>query len=189
MKSGSRKRSPSTVAAKLRALREARRLSMRELAGRSDVSAGLISKIEAGGVSPTVMTLQKLVDAMDTDLHGFFGDQSADNPSDRIVFRRAEMAVARDEERSWFYAFPRHPEIKAELSYEEYRPHTRRVEKEKHNHDLMGLVLAGELTLEIAGRGKFRAKEGDAFYVKAGQHHVARNDASRTLKLVAVQVR
>jgi transcriptional regulator with XRE-family HTH domain len=189
MKSGSRRKTPSTVGATLRTLREARRLSMRELASRSDVSVGLISKIEAGGVSPTVMTLQKLVDAMDTNLHGFFGDQSADNPSDQIVFRRSEMAVARDDERSWFYAFPRHSEIKAELSYEEYHPHTRRVEKEKHSRDLMGLVLAGELTLEITGRGKFRAKAGDAFYVKAGQLHVARNDGNRTLKLVAVQIR
>ena len=174
---------------RLKALRQGRKLSMRELAESSGVSPSLISKIEAGTVSPTVMSLQRLLDAMNVDLFEFFLDKQVSDPSDQIVFRRAAMVSIEDDERRWFFALPKHPEIKAELSYEEYQPHTRVVEKESHKGDIFGIVIAGELTLEVLDRGTFKARAGDAFYVKAGRLHVARNESDKTLKLVAAQTK
>ncbi|MCE5198735.1 cupin domain-containing protein [bacterium] len=177
------------ISERLKALRLGRKLSMRELATSSGVSASLISKIEAGIVSPTVMSLQKLLDAMNVDLYEFFLDKHGEDVSEQIIFRKAAMVSTEDDERKWFYALPRHPDIKAELTYEEYQPNTRVVEKESHNGDVFGYVISGELTLEVFDRGRFKAKAGDAFYVKAGQLHVAKNESDKTLKLVAVQLR
>jgi len=177
------------ISERLRVLRQGRKLTMRELAESSGVSSSLISKIEAGIVSPTVMSLQKLLDAMNVDLYEFFMDKQSDDPSEQIVFPKTGMVSTQDDERRWFYALPRHPDIKAELTYEEYQPHTRLAEKESHKGDIFGLVISGELTLEILGRGSFKAKAGDAFYVKAGQLHVAKNESDKVLKLVAAQIR
>ncbi len=159
---------------------------MRELALISGVSVSLISKIEGGKVSPTVMSLQKLLDAMDIDLYELFLDKSAGNLSEQIVFKQAEMAASKDKERIWRYAFPKHPDIKAELTYEEYQPHTKVAETETHRGDILGYVISGTLSLEVSGRGTFIANAGDAFYIKAPQPHIGRNIGDDVLKLVAV---
>jgi transcriptional regulator with XRE-family HTH domain len=177
------------IPARLKQLREERKLSMRELATRSDLSVSLVSKVEAGKVSPTVMSLQKLLDGMDVDLYDFLIDKSAHDPSEQVVFRHAEMAVTEDQEHEWYYAFPKHPDIKMQLTYEEYQPHTKLEERESHKGDLTGYIIAGELTLDVLNRGRFIARKGDAFYIKAGQEHVARNEDDKVLKLVTAQLR
>lgn len=174
---------------RLKALREEKGLSMRELASQSGTSVSLISKIEAGKVSPTVLSLQKIVESMDIELYEFFQDGTGDDPSDRIVFPRANMAVSEDEEHTWYFAFPKHPDIGAQLSYEEYMPKTRRLEKTSHKGDILGMVLEGELTLEVNGRGTFKVRPGDAFYVKAGVAHRPINHGDAQVKLVTTQLR
>lgn len=184
-----RKLNTEDVRIRLKQLREQRDLSMRELASRADLSVSLISKVESGKVSPTVMTLQKILDGMDVDLYDFLLDGSGPDLSEQIVFRAADMAVTEDEEHKWMYALPKHPDIGMQLTYEEYQPHTTTVEQEHHKSDICGFVISGELTIDIVGRGKYVARKGDAFYIKAGQPHIARNDGDRVLKLVTANVR
>lgn len=74
-----------------------------------------------------------------------------------------------------------------ELTYEEYRPHTKVIERESFKGDICGIVLSGVLTIEVADQGVFKAKAGDAFYVKAGKLHAGRNDGDEVLRIVAVQ--
>lgn len=174
---------------KLKQLREDKNLSMRELAYRSELSVSLISKVEAGKISPTVMTLQKILNGLDVDLYDFLIEKSAVDISDQIVFAKSEMAVSEDDEHSWYYAFPKHPNIKMELTYEEYQPHTNVLERESHKNDICGIVVSGELTLDVLGKGTYVAKKGDAFYLKAGESHVSRNDSNKILKVIAAQVR
>ena len=177
------------ISSKLKQLRERKKLTMRELAVVSGVSASLISKIEAGKVSPTVMSLQKMLDAMNVDLYEFFLDETQGDPSEQVVFKRSAMVAAEDNERRWFHALPKHPGIKAELAYEEYEAHTKVVEKEIHRGDIFGMIISGELTLEIVDKGIFTVETGDAFYVKAGWQHVARNESNEVLKMVVAQLR
>ena len=177
------------VADRLKVWRTDRGHSIRALAGISGVSASMISKIEAGKVSPSVATLSKLVEAMNAELHEFFGGAGRADASERIVFKHSDMVVAGDDDRLWKFAFPQHPMIRAQLTYEEYQPHTRVLEKEMHRGDVLGYVIDGELTLEVDGLGIRRALAGDAFYVEAGQVHTARNEGDEILKLVAVQTR
>lgn len=162
---------------------------MRELAAISNVSASLISKIESGKVSPTVMSLNKLLEAMNVDLYEFFMDETNGDPSEQIVFRQAKMVSVEDEEHKWYYAFAKHPDIKVELTYEEYQPHTKVVEKESHKSNLFGMVISGELTLDVIGKGRFVIRAGDAFYIKTGRLHVARNESDEILKIMAGQIR
>ncbi len=56
----------------LRRWRDRRGWSLRELGKRSGVSYVTIQKIEAGTMSPTVMTLEKLAAALGVPLREFF---------------------------------------------------------------------------------------------------------------------
>ena len=52
------------IGKKLRAARRAQQLSLRELAGRAEVSASLLSKVENGKANPSVRSLHSIADAL-----------------------------------------------------------------------------------------------------------------------------
>jgi DNA-binding XRE family transcriptional regulator/mannose-6-phosphate isomerase-like protein (cupin superfamily) len=68
---------PSHIGASLRAQREKRGLTLREVARRIGVSASLISQIERDKVNPSVSTLYSLVRELGLTMGDLFGDESA----------------------------------------------------------------------------------------------------------------
>ncbi len=179
---------PKAVGARLKKLRESSDFSLRELSARSGIAASFLSKIEAGKASPTIMTLVRIVEALDLDVAEFFREGPVEDPAEAIVFPRKAMKALRGTDRHWVLAFPSHPSIQVELSYNEYEPQTRTQELERHPVDICGWVLKGQLTLDVPGRGVFRASKGDAFYIKAGTEHVSRNERSSTLQMVVARM-
>ncbi|MBI3987651.1 MAG: cupin domain-containing protein [Lentisphaerae bacterium] len=171
-------------------LREQRRrlgLSLRACAVRAGVAPSFLSKIESGKAMPTIMTLQKIVEALESDLGAFFA--GGGEAPDRLVFPRAGMKEVADADRLWRFAFPGRRDLKLALMYEEYKPRTRRIERERHPGDVYGIVMAGELTLALADGELRKARKGDAFVIPAGMEHMARNDGARTLVMVTAQIR
>ncbi|MBD9374239.1 helix-turn-helix domain-containing protein [Rhizobium sp. ARZ01] len=85
----------TAIAARLKALRTLRALTLDDLAGRSGVSRAMISRIERGEASPTAQLLSRLCTALDVTLSSFFapGGKGADP-----VSRRAEQPVWKDPE-------------------------------------------------------------------------------------------
>lgn len=63
---------------KIRAVRERRALTLREVADRAGVSESLVSQIERNRVSPAIDTLLALADALDLDLEYLFEDYRRD---------------------------------------------------------------------------------------------------------------
>jgi transcriptional regulator with XRE-family HTH domain len=69
------------IGVRLRAARQARHLSLRELANRLGVSASLISQIETGRANPSVSTLYAIVDELDVSLDELlFNDRRPTEP-------------------------------------------------------------------------------------------------------------
>jgi transcriptional regulator with XRE-family HTH domain len=60
------------VGVEVRRLREARRMSVRTLAERTDFSASFISQIENGQASPSISSLHKIAEALGVTLGEFF---------------------------------------------------------------------------------------------------------------------
>jgi len=175
------------IAGRLKALREERGLSLRELASRADVAVSFLSKIEAAKASPSIMSLVKILEALDVQVAHFFGN--GDPPGDGVVFRKRSMRALQEVDRTWWYAFPERRDLKMVLTYEEYAPLSRVTEEEAHRTDLCGYVLEGALTLDLTDSTTVEAVAGDAFYLRAGQRHVARNAGEATLRLVVVQLK
>lgn len=72
---------------KLRDFRQQRRLSLRELAARADVSASLLSQIENGKANPSVMVLHNIASALNVPLMYFF-------PSEQPALSRPMLDAA-----------------------------------------------------------------------------------------------
>ena len=82
----------SSIAARIRGERTARRWSLDDLAARARVSKAMISKIERGEASPTAALLGRLSGAFGITLSAFF----ADTAHPRGPARRAGQPVWRD---------------------------------------------------------------------------------------------
>src|SRR2546430_4061686 len=59
---------PAVVGARVKALREASSLSLRDLAGRSGVSAPMLSQVERGETSPTLTVATRIAAGLDLRL-------------------------------------------------------------------------------------------------------------------------
>ena len=80
------------VGARLRMLREQRKLSLRELAQRCGLSFNAISRIERGENSPTVSTLHQLATALNVSIADFFND----GQEEATVFIRRDRRLRSD---------------------------------------------------------------------------------------------
>jgi transcriptional regulator with XRE-family HTH domain/mannose-6-phosphate isomerase-like protein (cupin superfamily) len=64
------------IGEKLRAVRQERQMSLRELANKAEVSASMLSQIETGKVFPSVRSLYTIASALEVSVDYFFPDQS-----------------------------------------------------------------------------------------------------------------
>ncbi len=77
------------IGKRLKALREARGLSQRQLAQRAGVTNGQISMIEQNKISPSVSNLKKILDGLPMGLSDFFAESAEDGP--RTFYRHHEL--------------------------------------------------------------------------------------------------
>jgi transcriptional regulator with XRE-family HTH domain len=77
------------IGARLKAARNARRMSQRELARRSGVTNGLVSQIEQNRSSPSVSSLKRILDALPMSLSEFFADDFPDRQ--KIFYGQDEL--------------------------------------------------------------------------------------------------
>jgi len=64
------------IGEKLREVRKAKKMSLRELAGKADISASMLSQIETGKVFPSVRSLYSIASALAVSVDYFFPEQS-----------------------------------------------------------------------------------------------------------------
>jgi transcriptional regulator with XRE-family HTH domain/quercetin dioxygenase-like cupin family protein len=77
---------PSTIGKKLWDARKERKMSLRELAKASEISASMLSQIETGKAFPSVRSLYKIAGALDVSLDYFFpAQQSLAQPEPELV--------------------------------------------------------------------------------------------------------
>ena len=173
------------ISIKLKHLRMQKGLTLNALAVRAGIATSFLSKIEKGEASPTIVSLKKILGALNKDLEEFFSNKTNNN---KTVYKSSEMSVVSDKDKRWVFAFPKSPDIKAQLSYEEFYPHTKKIELETHPGDICGYILEGELTIEIKNEGEYKVGAGDAFYVKKGELHGGKNTTGKTVKLVSARI-
>jgi transcriptional regulator with XRE-family HTH domain len=179
---------PADIGRRIRALRQRAKLSLRGLAQKSGVAVSFLSKIEAGSGSPTLATLLKVMEALDVSVPELFA-AAADEWPDVIVQRKGAMQVLDDGEKFSRYLFPSQRAIRTVMTYEEYRPGTRHIEREQHPFDICGLVLGGLLSLQVPGKDAVEVRTGDSFYIRANTPHAAINRGRALLRMVVVELR
>ena len=70
------------IGQKIRQLRTQNNLTLEELASRSELTKGFLSQVERNLTSPSVSTLEDILEALGTDLASFFKDSK----ENKVVF-------------------------------------------------------------------------------------------------------
>jgi transcriptional regulator with XRE-family HTH domain len=165
--------SVSVVGPRIRRAREDRGLSVRELAARAELSAGLISQVERGITDPSLQTLRAVAKVLNTPLFDLFADSDPDDVA--IIRADSRMAI-------------RSPH--GELMYARLSPGSGRLEVLEgvlqagaassddpwsHPSEECVVVTSGALIVEVAGQLNCLAP-GDSCYFDSRLPHRYLND-------------
>ena len=169
---------------RLQSLRDRCGLSIRQLAEKSGVTAGMISCIERGKSSPSLATLQKILISLNTDMASFFSETEV--KTEGPIYPRETMRAVSDGERSYTIVFPTSPDLHIEMFDEHYYPAKKRPPYETLKCDVAGYVLSGQLVLDFKGKKKQTLRPGDAFYIPKGLEHRGYVESDAPARMVSV---
>ena len=190
---GHRGKMDAVVGQRIRSLRLARDLSLKEVAARSGLSIGLISQVERGISSPSLRVLGALSGALEVGIAYFFPDpvESSREPDSPILRVHQRPAIA-----FWRTGIAKSvltPDTPGNMDLVMYTiiiepggttgdgPFT-------HDGEEAGVVLEGTLDLEI-GDEAYVLREGDGFRFSSTIPHRFFNATKRVTKVMWVNCR
>ena len=177
------------VGPRVRALREAMRLSLRDLAERSGVSAPMLSQVERGETSPTLSVAARIAGGLDLSLSQLL---RLDEGGSVTVVRAGDRAAggARSHGHSYEVLTPSLPGQRAEVSLHVLEPgaHTAG-EDDPPMHEPgareTAVVLEGALTLHCDGE-QHELGKGDSVTFDSDLPHRFENPGRRATRFLAV---
>lgn len=181
-----------TVGQKLRHLRKARGLSLKQLADAAGLSIGFVSQIERGLSSPSVRSLVRLSDVLGVSVGELF--TGLDDPLDgengivarafehRMIDMRSTHAV-----KKWLTPFERVPRLDL-YTIELAVGGSSGEHAYSHEGEEAGLVIEGGLELIVEDR-RYVLGEGDSFRFASSRPHRFANAGSRPCKVLWVNYR
>jgi transcriptional regulator with XRE-family HTH domain len=163
----------AAIGAQVRALRKRQDMTVSELASQAGLSAGMLSKVENGAISPSLATLQSLAGALNVPLTSFFADFEQQDDATHVragegltIERRGSKAGHRYQLLG--HAFP------GELGCEPYFITLRKGAEpySSFRHEGMEFIylLEGEVDYRHGGT-LYRLKPGDSLFFDARSAH------------------
>lgn len=170
---------------KLRAVRERRGVTLKQVAGKAGVSESLVSQIERNKVSPSIDTLFSIADVLGIDYEYLFSDYRKKGKVE--IIRASERSVTRDGLVTMSRLSIRE-EIPGEYSVEafmlEVSPGGQTGDLEYgHAGREFGIVLDGEAEL-LYGDDTYDLSKGDTVSFASRIPHILKNRGAATLKAV-----
>mgnify|MGYP003700727067 CR=1 FL=1 len=166
------------VGQRLKALREARKLSQRQLAELSGVTNGMISMVEQNRTSPSVSSLKKILDGLGVSMSEFFAvEAAADEP---IFFAHEELREISppsgcDGGKAVFLQVGDAGRHALQMLYERYEPGADTGEDlYAHEAEEAGIVVEGHIEITVGDRSRTLGP-GDAYLFDSRLPHRFRN--------------
>jgi transcriptional regulator with XRE-family HTH domain len=175
------------VGDRVRALREAMGLSLRELAERTGVSAPMLSQVERGETSPTLAVATKIAAGLELSLSQLL---RLDEGSNVVVIRRSQRRRSRRGGHRVEELTPPLPGQRAEVSLHALEPGAATggagdppIHEPGSRETIY--VNVGQAALVVVGQ-RHELSEGDAVTFDADLPHHFENDSDEPAELVAV---
>ena len=166
---------------KIKQLRLANDLTLEELANRSELSKGFLSQVERNLTSPSVATLDDILEALGTNLHDFF-DQQED---EQLVFGEKDFFVNEQDDLVTEYIIPNAQKNQMEPLLLTLKPGAKSQEVKPHEGEEFGYILKGSVVL-VVGNKRLKVKSKETFYITGKEGHYLENVSSADAKVLWV---
>lgn len=177
------------IGAKLKAYRQERHLTLKQLSEQVELSVGFLSQVERGRAALSLNTLSKLAAVLEIEVAAFFGEMAREEQAGLVV-RSYERRFLRTSNRFIQYSLcpdVHHTEIFPEI-YEIYPGETSEFEEFQHEQEEFDYVLEGVLSVIVDG-SEYTLYPGDGIRVPPNAKHVWRNDTTKMVRLFSVALR
>ena len=170
------------IGEKIKRLRLQRGLTQEELADRCELSKGFISLLERDLTSPSIATLNDVLECLGTDLAAFFTEHA----EEKLVFSEDDTYIKEDEETlkgtiRWLVPTAQKNEMEPIMVTIE--PGGSTYPDNPHEGEEFGYVIEGTITVVI-GEEEYQAKKGESFYFTSNQPHMLENRGAREAKAI-----
>jgi len=167
------------IGQRIKRLRIKNNLTLEELASRCELTKGFLSQLERDLTSPSIATLNDIVEALGMTLSQFFQDEK----DEKIVFTAEDFFVDERDGSTIHWIVPNAQKNEMEPILLEIEPGFQSHEISPHEGEEFGYVLLGKVTL-INGEKEYSIKKGQTFYIKGADSHILRNDTTQLVKVL-----
>ena len=176
------------VAKKIRALRSNRNLTLAELSKNSNVSKGLLSKIENSRTIPSLPVFLGIVNALGVSLKDFFEGMDLLQGKDYLLIKRGDRQSIQKEDREGFsYSFimtQQLPGSSMQVVILSVMPGARSTPSSTDGHELK-FILSGSCDYYI-NEEVVRLEEGDAMYFDGSKPHMPVNRGMNPVVMLVI---
>lgn len=155
---------------KIKRLRLQNNLTQEELADRCELTKGYISQLENELTSPSITTLEDILNALGTNFADFFKDEK----EEKVVFTESEFIEKETDDHKIEWLVPNAQKNEMEPIRVTIAPHTMLEEDVPHEGEEFGYVLSGRVWLHI-GQAAYCVKKGEVFYFSSSKVHHLEN--------------
>lgn len=166
---------------KLKQLRVRQNLTLEELASRSELTKGFLSQVERDLTSPSIATLNDILEALGSSLAEFFREEK----QDQIVFKKDDFFVDERDDYTINWIVPNTQKNEMEPILVEIPGGSKSFEVSPHEGEEFGICLEGTIVLHI-GSDKYIIRKGETFYLKGREFHYLTNDNKSPAKVLWV---
>lgn len=169
------------IGAKIKRLRLSNQLTLEELANRSELTKGFLSQLERDLTSPSIATLENILEALGTNLKDFFSEDE----DEQIVFSKDDFFENTQDDYKIFYIIPNAQKNEMEPILIELKEDKKSMEIDPHDGEEFGYVIQGKVTL-VNGEEEYDVKKGETFYLKGNLPHYIINKNDTLAKVIWV---
>lgn len=158
------------IGLKIKRLRIKNRLTLEELAVRSELTKGFLSQVERNLTSPSIATLEDILEALGTTLGEFFAEEK----EEKVVFTDDDYFVSEQDGYEVCFVVPNAQKNDMEPIILSLSPKMESRHYDPLEDEEFGYVLQGTIELHY-GEAVYTVKKGQTFYIDGGKGHYLRN--------------
>lgn len=166
---------------KIKELRISNNLTLQELASRSELTKGFLSQVERNLTSPSISTLEDILEALGTNLSEFFQSDG----DEQIVFHALDFFVDEHDEYTIEWIIPNAQKNEMEPILLTLKPQEKSMVIQSHGGEEFGYILKGNIVLNRDNK-KYKLKAKETFYINGKSSHYLENIGNTEAKILWV---
>ena len=168
------------IGKKLKELRLQNDLTLRDLASRSELTKGFLSQVERGQTTPSIATLEDILEALGSILSDFFREEE----ETQIVFPTQDFFVDEQEHYTIEWIVPNAQKNQMEPIILTLHSHRKSQVISSYQGQEFGYVLKGSVTIVQEGGRKYKVKAQETFYMDGSKSHYLYNHGAGDAKIL-----